>query len=121
MPLVTDSDIQQLAFAGLGFHSDNMERGHEFGLQRLATAYDQEGVATFILSGAYIGFLPDHYAASFVQQGLMRALRSDHFSYECNFETIVRQEARRSRLTQTFLDLLLAAHRKPQLEPHARP
>ncbi|MBK7169108.1 MAG: LysR family transcriptional regulator [Gammaproteobacteria bacterium] len=119
--LVTDSDIQQLAFAGLGFHSDNMERGHEFGLQRLATAYDQEGVATFILSGAYIGFLPDHYAASFVQQGLMRALRSDHFSYECTFETIVRQEARRSRLTQTFLDLLLAAHRKPQPEPHARP
>ncbi len=117
---ITGTDIQQLPFAGLGFHSDNMERGHEFGLQRLATAYDQEGVATFILSGAYIGFLPDHYAASFVQQGLMRILRRDHFSYACNFETIVRQEVRRSRLTQTFLDLLLTAHRNQRPDPRTR-
>ena len=119
--LVTGNEIQQQPFAGLGFHSDNMERGHEFGLQRLATAYDQEGVATFILSGAYIGFLPDHYAASFVRQDLMRALRRDHYSYACNFEAIVRQETRRSRLTQTFLDLLVDAHRDQRLEPQIQP
>jgi DNA-binding transcriptional LysR family regulator len=103
--------VQALPFAGLGFHSDNMERGHAFGLQRAATAYDQEGVAALILSGAYIGFLPDHYAASFVAAGRMRALKPATFTYECRFEAIVRHAPQRSRLAQTFLDLLVAAHR----------
>jgi len=107
---IEDAQVQTAAFAGLGFHSDNMERGHEFGLDRRATAYDQEGVATLILSGAYIGFLPDHYAASFVQQGLMRAVRPGRFTYHCSFGAIVRHDAQRPRLTQTFLDLLLEAH-----------
>lgn len=99
-----------LPFAGLGFHSHNMERGHDFGLQRTATAFDQEGVATLVLSGAFTGFLPDHYAARFVEQGQMRAVLPAHFSYGCGFEAIVRPESQRSRLAQTFLDLLLEAH-----------
>jgi LysR family transcriptional regulator, transcriptional activator for bauABCD operon len=107
---IGDAEVQTAAFAGLGFHSDNMERGHEFGLDRRATAYDQEGVATLILSGAYLGFLPDHYAASFVEQGQMRAIRREHFTYRCSFGAIVRRDAQRPRLAQTFLDLLLAAH-----------
>ena len=80
-----------------------------------------EGTLILLLSGAYIGFLPDHYAASFVRQDLMRALRRDHYSYACNFEAIVRQETRRSRLTQTFLDLLVDAHRDQRLEPQIQP
>lgn len=107
---IADADVQGAAFAGLGFHSDNMERCHEFGLDRRATAFDQEGVATLILSDAYIGFLPDHYAASFVQQGLMRAIRPGRFTYRCSFAAIVRRDAQRPRLAQTFLELLLAAH-----------
>ena len=107
---IGDAQVQAAAFAGLGFHSDNMERGHEFGLDRRATAYDQEGVATLILSGAYIGFLPDHYAASFAAQGQMRAIRPGRFTYRCSFGAIVRHDAQRPRLTQTFLEMLLAAH-----------
>ncbi|HWS76803.1 MAG TPA: LysR substrate-binding domain-containing protein, partial [Thermomonas sp.] len=107
---IADSQVQAAAFAGLGFHSDNMERGHEFGLDRRATAYDQEGVATLILSGTYTGFLPDHYAASFVAQGRMRAIRPERFTYRCSFGAIVRHDAQRPRLTRTFLDVLLAAH-----------
>lgn len=99
-----------LPFAGLGFHSHNMERGHDFGLKRMATAFDQEGVATLVLSGAFLGFLPDHYAARFVEQGQMRAVLPTHFSYRCGFEAILRPESQRSRLAQTFLNLLLEAH-----------
>lgn len=109
-PAISPAELENHAFAGLGFHSDNMERGHAFGLQREATAYDQEGVATFILSGEYTGFLPDHYAESFVQKGLMRPIRPDHFRYECDFNAILPLEAQRSRLSQTFLELLIRAH-----------
>lgn len=99
-----------MPFAGLGFHSHNMERGHALGLQRRATAYDQEGVATLILSGAYLGFLPDHYAAGFVLAGRMRAVLPGVFTYDCHFEAMARPAAQRARLTQTFLDLLVEAH-----------
>ncbi len=104
------SEVCRHAFAGLGFHSHNMERGHDFGLQRVATAFDQEGVATLVLSGAFLGFLPDHYAARFVEQGQMRVVAPGRFTYACGFEAIVRPEAQRSRLAQTFLELLLEAH-----------
>jgi DNA-binding transcriptional LysR family regulator len=107
----TETEVQAQPFAGLGFHSDNMERGHAFGLQRRATAYDQEGVATLILSGAYVGFLPDHYAASFVAQDRMRALLPRTFTYACGFEAIVRRGGQRARLAETFLQLLAEAHR----------
>lgn len=115
--VIGDAEVQAAAFAGLGFHSDNMERGHEFGLDRRATAYDQEGVATLILSGAYIGFLPDHYAASFAAQGQMRAIHPQRFTYRCSFGAIVRHDAQRPRLTQTFLELLLAAHHDTARQP----
>ena len=110
---IGNAEVESAAFAGLGFHSDNMERGHAFGLQRRATSFDQEGVATLIHSGAYVGFLPDHYAASFVANGQMRPIREDYFTYTCAFDTIVRHEAHRPRLTQTFLEELIAAH-QPQ-------
>jgi DNA-binding transcriptional LysR family regulator len=109
---ISDEEVRAQPFAGLGFHSDNMERGHAFGLERRATAYDQEGVATLILSGAYLGFLPDHYAASFVAQGRMRAVSPATFTYTCHFEAIVRHAAQRARLAQTFVELLVEAHRR---------
>jgi DNA-binding transcriptional LysR family regulator len=55
--------------SGLGFHSPNMELSHRAKLTRSATASDQESIATLILSGRYLGFLPDHYAESFENKG----------------------------------------------------
>lgn len=107
---IDEAEVRAQPFAGLGFHSDNMERGHAFGLRREATAYDQEGVATLILSGAWVGFLPDHYAASFVAETRMRALRPDTFTYTCQFEAILRHDPQRARLAQTFVELLAEAH-----------
>lgn len=108
-PLRAD-EVCDHAFAGLGFHSHNMEQGHGFGLQRSATAFDQEGVATLVLSGTFLGFLPDHYAARFLEQGQMRAVMPSRFTYECGFEAMARPGAERSRLAQTFFELLVEAH-----------
>ncbi len=46
-----------------------------------ATASHMESVALMILSGRYIGFLPDHFAARWVKRGVLRALRKDELSY----------------------------------------
>ncbi len=97
-------------YAGLGYHSPNMEQGRELGMTRAATAYDQEGVMTLILSGVYLGYLPDHYAQSVVDRKLIRPLCPQQFHYQCSFSAIVRHAPRPSRVVQTFLEALASAH-----------
>ncbi|MFZ4289159.1 LysR family transcriptional regulator [Variovorax sp. HJSM1_2] len=103
--------IRAHAFAGLGYHSPNMEISRQVHLQRTATGFDQESIATLILSGRYLGFLPEHYAAGFVQAGLMRAVRPALFRYDCRFLSIVRRSPEPSRVTLAFQACLREAHR----------
>ena len=100
-------------FAGLGYHSPNMELAHGQRLQRGATAFEQEAIATLILSGRYLGFLPDHYAAAFVQQGQMRAIRPDLLHYACDFVSVLRRSPAPARAAQAFHECLLHAHSSP--------
>ncbi len=97
-------------FAGLGYHSPNMEISQQMRMPRKATAFDQEAIATLILSGKFLGFLPDHYAAEFVRLGAMRALNPGMFRYSCSFLGILRRSPEPSRATRVFQACLVAAH-----------
>lgn len=98
-------------FAGLGYHSPNMELSQRMRLHREATAFDQEGIATLILSGRFLGFLPDHYAAGFVDLGQMRAINPSLLRYRCSFFGILRRSPEPSRATRAFQSCLIDAHR----------
>ena len=97
-------------FAGLGYHSPNMELAHAERLPRRATGFEQEAIATLILSGEFLGFLPDHYADAFVQRGQMRAVHPQLLNYRCDFVSVLRRSPQPSRAAQLFHDCLLAAH-----------
>ncbi len=97
-------------FAGLGYHSPNMEISQRMRLARQATGFDQEAIATLILSGRFLGFLPDHYAAGFVEHGRMRALQPALFRYSCQFLAIVRRAPEPARAARLFQACLLQAH-----------
>ena len=107
---LTWAELQDYDYAGLGFHSPNMEASHRFRLKRKATVSDQEAVAALILSGCYVGFLPDHYAAAFVQQGLIQRVAHPECMYEVRFVAIARRALNAARLTKTFLEALEGAH-----------
>jgi DNA-binding transcriptional LysR family regulator len=105
-------------FAGLGYHSPNMEIAHRERLRRDATGFDQESVATLILSGRFLGFLPDHYAEGFVRAGQMRSVQPGLFRYACRFSGITRRSPAPSRVTQLLRDCLVLAHiNHPAPEP----
>lgn len=105
-------------FAGLGYHSPNMEISQQMRLARQATAFDQEAIAMLILSGRFLGFLPDHYAAGFVDKGQMRVLRSELFRYACQFLAIVRRSPEPSRAARVFQACLLQAHAGHEAQQH---
>jgi DNA-binding transcriptional LysR family regulator len=98
------------AFAGLGYHSPNMELSQRMRLPRRATGFDQESIATLILSGQFLGFLPDHYAESFVRSSRMQPVRPDLLHYACQFFAITRKSPQPSRATLAFQACLVRAH-----------
>lgn len=108
--LINETLLQKHKFVGLGYHSPNMEIGNQQGIERHASCYDQEAVATLILSGCYLGYLPDHYAKAFQSQGLIRPIDPKRFTYMCEFTAINRHAPKPSRIAQTFLNCLKDAH-----------
>ncbi|APW35910.1 LysR family transcriptional regulator [Rhodoferax koreense] len=102
--------LRRHQFAGLGYHSPNMELSQRMRLPRKATGSDQESIANLILSGRYLGFLPDHYAQGFVDAGQMQAVKPSLFRYECRFFGILRRSPQPSRVALAFQQCLRQAH-----------
>lgn len=109
-PSLQWTDLLDYRIAGLAYHSPNMQMNLQAGLPRAAHAYDQEGVATFILSGEFIGFLPTHYAKSFVQDELMLPINAQTFHYEAEFFSITRRSPQSCRASNLFKQCLITAH-----------
>jgi DNA-binding transcriptional LysR family regulator len=108
---LTWAKLREHHFAGLGYHSPNMELSHRAKLSRKATGFDQEAIATLILSGRFLGFLPDHYAQVFEQRGLMKAVLPARFNYACRFVSLLRRSPKPSRAVLAFQACLEQAHR----------
>lgn len=107
---LTWAGLREHAFAGLGYHSPNMALSHRAQLLRQATASDQEAIATLVLSGRYLGFLPDHYAAVLEGEGRLSAVRPDRFRYVCRFVSVMRRSPQPSRAAQLFAQCLRLVH-----------
>lgn len=105
------SELREQDLAALDYHSPNLMLAHAQRLQRSASASDQEAVATLVLSGCFVGFLPDHYAAPFVHAGRLRAVAPRTLKYDCVFSCVHRRTPGPARVAQAFREALLAAHR----------
>ena len=71
-----------------------------------ASASQVEAVAILILTGRFIGFLPEHYARNLVRDGQLRALRPDLIHLRTPFNLILRHNAPRSPLVKAFAKAL---------------
>lgn len=105
------NELKAERFAGLGYHSPNMELAHGHRIPRAATGFDQESIATLILSGRYVGFLPDHYAETFVRGGRMQAVNPRQLTYPAHFVSVLRRSPQASRATRVLVDCLSEVHR----------
>lgn len=85
-------------------------QAHYQALNCTASASDREGMAFLLLTGRYIGYLPDHYASAWVQQGRLRALKADSRSYEVSLAAVTRKGRRPHLVLESFLDALASSH-----------
>lgn len=101
-------------------NADWVTRGHPMGedipftahpLHSTATASHMEAVATLILSGHHLGYLPEHYVTPWINDGAMRPLQPDRHSYHVTFNIITRKGRRRRDILARLIDDLHMAHR----------
>ncbi|WP_396433789.1 LysR family transcriptional regulator [Limnohabitans sp.] len=103
-------DLREQRLAGLDYHSPNMQITHVHRLERSAHASDQEAVAAMVLSGAYVGFLPDHYAKPWMLAKQLKAIAPQVLNYHCRYACILRKHPEPVRVAQAFQMCLLKAH-----------
>lgn len=66
-----------------------------------------------IRSGHYIGFLPDHFAKSWVESGQLRRLVPDQVSYICTFDLVVKKGYRKTQVSDAIIESIVLAHQSP--------
>lgn len=77
-------------------------------MNKAAISYFYEARLAMILSGAYIGFMPDSYVERLVADGDLRALVPDTKHYALGVSAITRSHGRVNRTRDLFMDLLAA-------------
>lgn len=60
-----------------------------------------------ILSGAYVGYLPNHFARPYCEDGRLRCLLPSQFRYTCPFDAVTRRDATLPPAASALLDELL--------------
>ncbi|WP_036799621.1 LysR family transcriptional regulator [Photobacterium marinum] len=70
---------------------------------------DIECIATLILSGNYVGYLPEHYAEYWVKAGLMKPLLIDETAYYCNLQLAYRRNDK-NLAVELLVDLMKKAY-----------
>lgn len=101
---ITASLLEDQAFAGRTYMTDAPICGVNFAWA--AATPHMEGTLLLLLSGAYIGFLPDHYAADAVNKGLLRLLAPERMTFEDRFY-IAYPRSRPSRAAETLAQAII--------------
>lgn len=69
-----------------------------------AIASTQEARALLVLSGRFLGFLPDHFVAARVASGEMRRVCSESLTFEVNSEIVLRDIKAQPLLVRKFIE-----------------
>ena len=84
-----------------------------------AVADLMEGVAAFILSGVYIGFLPAHIAQQWVSMDLMRPILDPTLGYQNPVYLVTRKTEERKPVLSVFLKELRLVHEQQPTQKKA--
>lgn len=82
----------------------NMKELHYFPKARArATASNMEAQAMFVMSGHYLGYLPDHFAEERVQKGIFRPLLAETTGIQSTFVIATRSAEKPSTIIDFFV------------------
>lgn len=109
-PAKTDTLIQQAEVITSNYTRDKETRNDELNYQNSAIAYHDEGIAHLILSGAFIGYLPEHYASSWVSKGLLKPILPEKYTYQIPVMLITLKNSSATPLANALIEEIKRCH-----------
>ena len=77
------------------------------GLKSSAHAHQIEGIAHLILTGKYVGYLPEQFANVWVREGKMKKVGGEEFDQPSEIKLAKKRGVEQNLVTRTFENLLL--------------
>lgn len=114
--IITMPDFKELAhydYAAKNYYGGMLRPGLMQPKKFSTNSSNLEGVVALILSGKFIGHLPDQIAASWLDKGLLRPILPDTLSYDSHFECAFPIGTRMSRAQRVFEEVLLDLGERP--------
>ena len=106
--MITNAVLAEHAFVARGYlHQFDLKRIGHHGAE--ATVEMMESQLILVLSGAFIGYLPAHYAKAWVDKGELRALKDAHYSYRSTFYVVTQRGGAENPLVNRFRAVISAA------------
>ncbi|WP_423840923.1 LysR family transcriptional regulator [Vibrio mytili] len=109
-PSETETLLQQAEVITSNYMRDKETRNDALNYQNSATAYHDEGIAHLILSGAFIGYLPEHYASSWVEKGLFKPILPEKYTYQIPVMLITLKNNSASPLAKALIEEIKRCH-----------
>jgi LysR family transcriptional regulator, transcriptional activator for bauABCD operon len=112
---ITDAILSEHPFVARGYlHQYDLKRIGHHGEE--ATVEMMESQLILILSGAFVGYLPAHYAKAWVDRGDLRALRDGHYSYDSAFYLVTQRGGGENPLVRRFRSVVLGTRSSAPVE-----
>jgi len=89
---------------------DKDSRNDGLNYQNSASAYHDEGIAHLILSGQFIGYLPEHYAGYWVNQGLLQAILPSQYHYQIPLMLVTAKANNSTPLAKAVIEVMQQVH-----------
>jgi len=107
---ITLEDLQQAKFASTGLLQSTVSQSKHFTREPDAVAESMDAISLLLLSGQYIGFIPDHFASIWVERGQMKVLLPKKTASKAEFYMITKRGTRPPYAVETFIEDLLECH-----------
>ncbi|MDK3073816.1 LysR family transcriptional regulator [Sedimentitalea sp. JM2-8] len=112
---LTLEHVKDARYAGISFNSPNLNYGQQLGLRPKAVVQNEVMLAVLVISGRYIGFMPDHMAVLFERIGKMRRVMPEAIHYTTDYAAATRRAPEPNRVTRVYLDCMKTAYTQPSL------
>ncbi|MDB4838029.1 LysR family transcriptional regulator [Marinomonas sp.] len=98
------ADVYPASHAGLKFHESISDQISTMNLTAISYFYDSR--LALILSGQYIGFLPEKYAQAYINRGDIMAISPNERSYNLGVAMICKKTTQPNKPRELFLNIL---------------
>jgi len=108
--LLNSKKIQEYPITGRGKAHSVTPLCQSLGLKSRANSPHMEGTLHLILSGEFIGYLPEHYAQNWVDRGLLRQVPVTALDYSAHFSLTLARFGTRAQACDILISEILANH-----------